>query len=67
MESKKENVKRKCEKCNKTLRPIGDKRENGALHICDWEDRKYHKSCWKKICEERNLLKTIAKFNQSTK
>ena len=56
--------KRKCIECGKTLKPIGDQRENGALHLTDWADRKYHKSCFKKMCEMKNLERTIRKFNQ---
>ena len=54
--------KKKCLECGKTLKPIGDKRENGALHLTDWEGRKYHKSCWKKIQEKKNIERTIKKL-----
>ncbi len=37
-----------CQLCFKKKQPIGSSRVNGAPHD-DWESRKYHKKCWKKI------------------
>ena len=65
MENKDE--KKKCLKCGKTLKPIGDKRMGGALHVTDWETRKYHKCCYKKVMEERNLKELSGRFNQMSK
>ena len=35
-----------CLACGKKLVPIGTSRSNGAAHD-DWDDRKYHKQCFK--------------------
>jgi hypothetical protein len=44
--------KKKCLYCGKTIVPIGNSRENGALHN-DWENRKYHKKCYKEVVWEK--------------
>lgn len=46
-----------CEYCGRHLRKIGIERRNGK-HINngtgkDWEGRKYHKGCWKKIKQQQ--------------
>lgn len=48
-----ENIKEKmCLHCNKKLRPIN----TGSKHYhSDWTSRKFHKSCYKKRCDEQNL------------
>ena len=42
-----------CQYCNRPLRKIGIERRNGKPINNetgkDWENRKYHKGCWKKI------------------
>jgi len=46
-----------CEYCNRPLRKIGLERKNGKPinneSGKDWEERKYHKGCWKKIQREQ--------------
>lgn len=42
----------KCIYCNKTMPSIGTDRKNGKtsfFYSHDWEARKYHKTCFKKI------------------
>ena len=38
-----------CEYCNKKLVSIGLDRANGKGNYNDWEKRKYHKACFKKL------------------
>lgn len=40
-----------CQRCYKSLVPIGSSRTNGAAHD-DWEARQYHKKCWVELKEE---------------
>ena len=52
MEYKNHNVdlySRKCELCGGKLKIIGLQRKNGKELYKDWNTRKYHKSCYKKI------------------
>jgi len=56
------NGKKKCELCKKTLVPIGGSRANGAQHK-DWEKRKYHKSCFKKIESHKEMMRLLKLFN----
>lgn len=42
-----------CQYCYKVKQPIGSSRLNGADHD-DWEDRKFHKACYKLWKAERN-------------
>ena len=37
-----------CRECFTKLVPIGDRRANGSPHA-DWDDRRYHKKCWREI------------------
>lgn len=48
--------KRKCLDCGKALTKIGNKRKNGKDHD-DWNNREYHKQCWKRKEELDYLLK----------
>jgi hypothetical protein len=41
--------KRLCCACNKPLVAIGTARQNGTLRHEDWENRKYHKKCYKDL------------------
>tara|TARA_R110000868_G_scaffold230762_2_gene484019 strand:- start:779 stop:946 length:168 start_codon:yes stop_codon:yes gene_type:complete len=41
-------MKNKCLLCKKTIVAIGTSRENGANHN-DWNNRKYHKKCYKEL------------------
>lgn len=38
-----------CHKCFKKLVPIGRSRKNGKHTHDDWNNRKYHKKCWKAL------------------
>ena len=41
-----------CHYCNKKLRPIN----TGTKHYHnDWKSRKYHKSCYKKVCDDYQI------------
>ena len=42
-------LKRTCQLCGGPLRMIGIQRKNGKNIIMDWNTRKYHKACYKKI------------------
>ncbi len=42
-----------CKLCNKRLVPMGTKRSNGKIFLNDWNDRKYHKKCYKLILENQ--------------
>jgi len=50
--------RRICCHCNKTLPPINSSRKNGKQHRHDWDERQYHKICYKKIkqIEESNRM-----------
>ena len=39
-----------CKLCGKVLVPIGRARKHGKAHA-DWNTRKYHKKCWKKLID----------------
>lgn len=41
--------KRICQYCLKTLRPIGDRRKNNNSNLSDYDNRKYHKTCYSKM------------------
>ena len=40
---------RVCQHCQKPLRMIGVQRKNGKELYKDWNSRKWHKKCYKKI------------------
>ena len=44
---------RYCEYCGKCLCKIGTDRKNGKGSFKDWNDRKYHKKCFKSINQSR--------------
>lgn len=46
-----ENTKRLCNVCNKTIRPIGNKRKNGNIDKIDWQERQRCLKCHKKHIE----------------
>ena len=46
------NNNNKCLYCNYTLKKIGDRRLNGVGY--DWDERKLHKKCIKKVFTIRN-------------
>lgn len=52
-----------CELCKKPKKLIGTGRKNGkALKNStgkDWDDRPYHKKCWKKELDWRNLVNRL--------
>ena len=52
--------KRYCEYCGKALCTIGNQRKNGKSfngnYSNDWSNRKYHKSCYKKIGESKDMI-----------
>lgn len=52
-----------CKKCNQSIVPIGNKRKNGTIQI-DWNNRKYHKKCWKTI-KESFFFDFIDKFQNT--
>ena len=54
--------KRICQYCLKTLRPIGDRRKNNNSNLSDYDNRKYHKTCYSKM-----LNKFIEKYRKNTK
>lgn len=56
MESLLETKKHKCVYCGKVLVKIGRKRVNGKNHD-DWDDRKYHKKCFKIISDRGDIIK----------
>ena len=64
-----------CVMCNKKLVLIGTSRKNGVKHHKDWNNRKYHKQCWKSKKEPesvylkgfRELQKEISEFNLKIK
>ena len=67
-ENKKEYVQyaetklfRTCWFCEKTLAPIGNRRQNGDPDKQDWDERYLHLSCWKylKDHEEKGLDRWI--------
>lgn len=45
-----------CNFCNKPLVPIGNARKNGKFHN-DWQNREFHKCCYKTICELPDILR----------
>jgi hypothetical protein len=50
-----ENEKRICQSCGKTLRSIGPDRANGKEGKTDWNKRKYHSKCYKKLGETDSI------------
>ena len=40
-----------CKLCDKAIVAINNSRKNGKIGK-DWDTRKYHKKCWKKLKEE---------------
>lgn len=47
---------RKCEYCNRKMQPIN----TGANHYYkDWKERKYHKSCYKKIMDDYKFTEML--------
>jgi hypothetical protein len=53
-ESRDRGEKRKCLRCGRTLVSIGLDRANGGI-TPDWDDRKYHKKCYREMKEEEDL------------
>ena len=49
MELKDTIEKPKCKYCKKTLVPVADRRKGGASHHSDWNNRNYHKKCYKQM------------------
>lgn len=45
----------KCLACRKSLQPIGSARKNGKAHD-DWDDRKYHKMCYKDLAWHKTYI-----------
>jgi len=45
----------KCISCGFTIKKIGDRRKNGVGYIKDWDERKLHKKCIKKVFTIRDL------------
>lgn len=41
----------KCLRCGGRLTPVGSRRVGGANHE-DWDEREFHKGCWKGLAEE---------------
>ena len=56
-------MKRTCKHCGKHLVLIGTERKNGKPLSTgdgtDWEDRPYHKKCWKEIQREEQFLEQL--------
>ena len=52
-------MKTKCEMCNKSLVCIGINRQNGIDCIRDWDQRKFHKKCWKEHILQMDLHKAV--------
>ena len=49
-----------CEACNKNIVIIGIGRKNGKDNFIDWNNRKYHKKCYKK-----NQINNIDEYNKA--
>ena len=49
-----------CEYCGKALKKIGYDRKNGRLYAGnngkDWDNRKYHKKCYKEVKEREKIM-----------
>lgn len=54
-----DNTDNKCKLCKKTLVPIGTARNNGKTTHNDWKTREYHKKCFVKIMEEKELKQKL--------
>jgi hypothetical protein len=55
-------MKTKCEMCNKSLVCIGINRANGIDCIRDWNQRKFHKKCYKEHILQMELDKMVTKL-----
>jgi hypothetical protein len=58
----------KCYYCNKPLKIIGYERKNGIGDYKDWENRGFHKKCYKMIKEFKDndiITKEILKLDYS--
>jgi hypothetical protein len=60
----------KCELCKGTLVAISAQRKNGKILqdpkgrvVNDWENRKYHKKCWKKLQEKLELEEKLRRYS----
>jgi len=51
-----------CEYCKKKIVVIGDRRKNGKSQIYDWNNRKYHKKCYKLIIKNICINDIIKKY-----
>jgi hypothetical protein len=54
----------KCYRCGKALREIGIGRKNGKDYFRDWNDRKFHKKCFKEHKERQELEEMLKKINK---
>lgn len=56
-------MKRVCKYCGKHLVLIGTKRKNGVVLSNetgnDWDDRPYHKKCWKELQKEEDFKEQL--------
>jgi len=59
--------KRDCKRCNKPLKLIGVNRQNGIGYYSDWNDREYHKKCWKEICEINLFIERWGAYDSVSK
>lgn len=51
-EAEEEKKFRVCEMCGGHLVVIGRDRKNGSRRYKDWDTRKFHKKCWKRIMKK---------------
>ena len=49
-----------CKLCDKAIVAINNSRKNGKIGK-DWDTRKYHKKCWKKLKEEQDLILNLGR------
>ena len=58
-----------CEYCNKPLKKIGNNRKNGkhftANNGNDWNERKYHKKCYKEVKDREKILLMLENLNHA--
>jgi len=57
-------MKRKCELCNKPLVPIHNKRLNGDSDRKDWDNRLYHKKCFKEKWQMDKIKEMIERYKK---
>jgi hypothetical protein len=52
-EARERGETRRCRRCGEVLVAIGNERANGNPCQEDWDDRSYHKKCWREMMKER--------------